>query len=137
MLFPWKNFELILVLILSWDITHKLPNLWFYWETVYVFISASYLANIITKERLREVLSNFHFFNNEEALPQKYQHHNKPFKVWWLRDYLNECLLTVWESKLKYVWKSTLWTIKTKTSCGRISKISQSNEGSRCDIDTL
>ena len=49
---------------------HKLPTLrYYYWETINPSVSVIYSDNVMATERFKEILSNPHFSNNEEALP--------------------------------------------------------------------
>ena len=40
---------------------HKMPNLRSYWETGSPSFSVNFVANVMARERFKEVLSNFHF----------------------------------------------------------------------------
>lgn len=64
---------------------HKLPTLrYYYWETINPSVSVIYSDNVMATERFKEILSNPHFSNNEEALPWEHPDHDRAFKVWWL-----------------------------------------------------
>ena len=56
-------------------------------------MSVTFIANVMTRERFKEILSNLHFSNNNEALPKDHPNHDRAFKVRWLIDYLNERFL--------------------------------------------
>ena len=71
---------------------HKLPNHWSYWETS-PSLSVSFVANVMTRERFNEILSNLHFWSNDDALPDNHPDQDRAFKVRWLIDYLNERFL--------------------------------------------
>ena len=59
----------------------KLPTFRSYLETGNPFVSVSYVANVMTRERFKEILSNLHFSNNEETLPREHPDHDRAFKV--------------------------------------------------------
>ena len=67
---------------------HKLATLRSYWETS-SSLSVSFVANVMTRERFKEMLSNL-YFSNDDALPNDHTDRNRAFKVRWLIDYLNE-----------------------------------------------
>ena len=56
-------------------------------------MSVTFIANVMTRDRFKEILSNLHFSNNNEALPKDHPNHDRAFKVRWLIDYLNERFL--------------------------------------------
>ena len=49
------------------------------------------------RKRLKEILGNLHFSNNEVVVPWDHQAHDRAFKVRRLIDYLNECFLSSME----------------------------------------
>ena len=55
------DFELLLLLVLP-------STLRSCWETRIPSVSVNYVANVITREKFKEVLSNLDFSNNEETL---------------------------------------------------------------------
>ena len=63
-------FELLLVLILSWDIENYRPSDLIGKMEIFRFHRLNYVANPMARERLKEILCNLHFYNNEEALPR-------------------------------------------------------------------
>ena len=67
---------------------HKLPTLQSYWGKRNLSASANYVADVMTRDKLKEFLSNPHFSNNEEALPREHPDYDGVFKVRWLVDYL-------------------------------------------------
>ena len=67
---------------------HKLLKLTNYWKTT-PSMTVSFIANIMTRERFKDILSNLHFSNNNDALPKDHPDHDIVFKVKWLNDYLN------------------------------------------------
>ena len=67
---------------------HKLPTLQSYWGKRNLSASANYVADVMTRDKLKEFLSNLHFSNNEEALPREHPDNDGVFKVRWLVDYL-------------------------------------------------
>ena len=72
---------------------HKLPNLRSYWETGSLSLSVNFVANVMTRERFKEILGNLHFSNNEDVVPRDHPAHDRAFKVRCLIDYLNERFL--------------------------------------------
>ena len=48
---------------------HKPPNLRSYWETGSPSFSVNFVANMMTRERFKEILGNLHFSNNEDVVP--------------------------------------------------------------------
>ena len=77
---------------------HKLPTLRSYWETS-ASMTVSFIANVMTRERFKEILSNLHFSNNDDSLPKDHPDYDRSFKVRWLIDYLNERFLGAMESE--------------------------------------
>ena len=73
---------------------HKLPNLRSYWETESPSFSVSFDANVMTREKFKEILGNLHFSNNEDV-------NDGAFKMRWLIDYLNECFLSSMTPEVK------------------------------------
>ena len=72
--------------------SHKLPTFRSYSETIpSPFLSC--IANVLTRERFKEILSNLHFQNNEDALPNNHPDQDRTVKVRWLIDYLNKRFL--------------------------------------------
>ena len=71
---------------------HKVPSLRSFWDSS-PSLSVPFIANVMTRERFKEILSNLHFSNNNEALPKDHPNHDRAFKVRWLIDYLNERFL--------------------------------------------
>ena len=105
---------------------HKLPNLRTYVETGSPSLSVNFVANVMTRERFKEILGNLHFSNNENVVPGYHQAHDRAFKVRWLIDYyLNERFLSsmeleveqsVDEYMIRYKSRSIMWQyIKNKT----------------------
>ena len=80
---------------------HKLPNLRNYLKTGSPSLSVNFVANVMTRERFKEILGNLHFSNNEDVVPLDHQAHDRAFKVRWLRDYLNECFLSFMEPEIE------------------------------------
>ena len=78
---------------------HKLPSLRSYWEIGNPSLAVSFIANVMTRNRFADILSNLHFSNNEESLPREHEDHDRAFKVRWLIDYLNEKFLAAVESE--------------------------------------
>ena len=72
---------------------HKLPNLRNYWETRSPSLSMNCVANVMIRERFKEILGNLHFSNNEDVVPRDHPAHDRAFKVRCLIDYLNERFL--------------------------------------------
>ena len=103
---------------------HKLPNLRSYWETESPSLQVNFIANVMTSERIKEIVSNLHFPNNEDVVPRDYPVHDRVFKVRWLIEYLNEHFLSsvepeveqsVDEHMVKYKGRSIMWQhIKNK-----------------------
>ena len=60
---------------------HKLPTFRSYWEKGHPSDSVNYVANVLTRERFKEILCNLYFSNNEEALPREYPDHDRVLKV--------------------------------------------------------
>ena len=73
---------------------HKLPKLRSFWETGSSSLSVNFVANVMKRERFKEILGNIHFLNNEDVIPRDHPAHNRTFKVRWLIDYLNERFLS-------------------------------------------
>ena len=80
---------------------HKLPNLRSYWETGSPHLSINFVANVMTREKFKEILGNLHFSNNEHVVPQDHQAHDRVFKVKWLIDHLNEHFLSSMEPEVE------------------------------------
>ena len=80
---------------------HKLPNLRSYWETGSPFFSVNFVANVMAREKFKEILGNLHFSNNEDAVPRYHQAHDRAFKVKWLIDHLNEPFLSSMEPEVE------------------------------------
>ena len=72
---------------------HKLPKLRSFWETGSSSLSVDFVANVMKRERFKEILGNIHFLNNEDVIPRDHPAHNRTLKVRWLIDYLNERFL--------------------------------------------
>ena len=77
----------------------KLTTLRSYWETGNPSVSINYVANVMTREKFKEILSNLNFSNNEEDLPGEHPDHDRAFKVRWLIDYLDEHFLLCMEAE--------------------------------------
>ena len=60
---------------------HKLLMLRSYWEKGNPSVSVNYIANVMARERFKEILSNLPFSNNEEAFSREHRDHEKAFKV--------------------------------------------------------
>ena len=62
---------------------HKLPTIRSYWETGNSSVSVNDVANVMTRERFKEILSNPYFSINKETLPKNTQirTNDKGFKV--------------------------------------------------------
>ena len=82
---------------------HKLLNLRSYWETESPSLSVNFIANMMTRERFKEIFGNLHFSNNEDVLPRDQQAHDRAFKVRWLIDYLNEHFLNSMEPEFEQI----------------------------------
>ena len=52
-------------------------------------------------ERIKEILGNLHFSNNEDVVPRDHPAHDRAFKVRWLIDYLNERFLSSMEPEVE------------------------------------
>ena len=52
-----------------------------YWEKGNPSVSVNYVANVMARERFKEILSNLPFSNNEEAFSREHRDHEKAFKV--------------------------------------------------------
>ena len=48
---------------------HEMPKLGSYWETGSPSLSVNFIANVMARERFKEVLGNLHFSNNKDAIP--------------------------------------------------------------------
>ena len=48
---------------------HTLPNLPSCWEIVSLSLSGNFVANVMIRKRLKEILGNLHFSNNEVVVP--------------------------------------------------------------------
>ena len=80
---------------------HKLPNLRSYWETGSPSLSVNFVSNVMTRERFKEILSNLHFSNNEDIIPEDHPALDRAFKVRWLIDHLNENFLSSMEPEIE------------------------------------
>ena len=80
---------------------HKPPNLRSYWETGSPSFSVNFVANVMARERFKEILGNLHFSNNEDVVPRDHPAHDRAFKVRWLIDYLNERFLSSMEPEVE------------------------------------
>ena len=80
---------------------HKLPNLQNYWERGSPSLSVNFVANVMVRERFKEILGNLHFSNNEDVVPRDHSAHDMAFRVKWLIDYLNERFLSSMESEVE------------------------------------
>ena len=60
---------------------HKLPNMRSYWETGSPFLSVNFVANVMTREKFKEILGNLHFSNNKDVVPRDHPTHDRAFKV--------------------------------------------------------
>ena len=78
---------------------HKLPSLRSYWEIGNPSLTVNFIANVMTRDRFKEILSNLHFSNNMDSVPRDHPDHDRAFKVRWLIDYLNEKFLAAVESE--------------------------------------
>ena len=65
---------------------HKLPNLQNYWERGNPSLSVNFVANVMARERFKEILGNLHLSNNEDVVPRDHSAHDRAFKVRWLID---------------------------------------------------
>ena len=59
---------------------HKLPTFRSYWKTGNTSVSVSYVANVMSGERFKEILRNIYFSNNEEVLPREHPDYDRFFK---------------------------------------------------------
>ena len=80
---------------------HKLPNVRSYWEIGSPTLRVNFVAIVLTRERFKEILGNFHFLNNEDVVPRDHLAHDRAFKVRWLIDYLSECFLSSMELEVE------------------------------------
>ena len=61
----------------------------------------NFVANVMIRERFKEILGNLHFSNNEDVVPRDHPAHDRIFKVRWLIDYLTERLLSSMEPEVE------------------------------------
>ena len=80
---------------------HEMPKLGSYWETGSPSLSVNFIANVMARERFKEVLGNLHFSNNKDAIPWDHPAHDRVFKVRWLIDYLNKRFLSPMEPEVE------------------------------------
>ena len=80
---------------------HKLPNLRSYGEAGSPSLSVNFVANAMTRQRLKGILCNLHFSSNEDVVPWDHPANDKAFKVRWLTDYLNERFLSSVEPEVE------------------------------------
>ena len=79
---------------------HKLPNLRSYWETRSASLSVHFVANVMTRERFKEILGNPHFSNNKDVVSRDHSVHDRVFEMRWLIDYFNERFLSSMEHEV-------------------------------------
>ena len=118
---------------------HKLPNLRSYWETRSTSLSVHFVANVMTRERFREILGNPHFSNNKDVVSRDHSVHDRVFEMRWLIDYFNERFLSSMEHKVGQMWISTWSNVKAEALCSfRIwcTYVPKTDYLYKCDIYT-
>ena len=117
---------------------HKLPNLRSYWGTESPSLSVSFVANVMKRERFKEILSNLQFLNNEDVAPRDRPAHDRAFKVRWLINYLNERFLSSMEPEVeKIVDEHMIKYKREKHYAAAHQKKPGSNGASECGTDAL
>ena len=120
---------------------HKLPNLRYSWERGRPSLSVNFVASVMTKEWLKEILGNLHFLNNEDVVSRDHQAHDKAFKVRWLIDHLNKCF-RIWyrcAPKTGYLYESDIYigrkeTAETGLGESVVLQLTEKPNGSFCRI---